>query len=482
MRRSASAPSSVTSASSSPPFAPLRAPFAPRRAPALLAASALVWLVASAFAACGGTSDVPSAPGGGDAGATPDAFVSDASGDVAVLELDAGGIDAAPGDGATAYPAFIPDVPTITNHDGSVLSSAKIVTIVWTADPNYKTYESFSDAIGTSDFWKAATSEYGAGPARSGGHVEIATTPPASFDTSTANDEIDAFIVKGVKGAPANGWPVPDDQTLYVLYIPEATAILDQGVDACAQNVGYHTETQGVAAHPHVVYGVVAEKCHDAMTTVVDNATETAAHEIVEAATDPHTDTDLAWTGFDVDHYVWELFQERQDENADACEFFPDSYYKDAQLGASMQRIWSNQSALAGKNPCVPEDRATPYFNVTPLAQEFITTTGTTGKLRRSKGFQVPVGSTKTIDVGFFSDAPTDAWTLTAKEGDGFTAPVAPHLTLAVDKGTGNNGDVAHVAVTVTSTPTKGNQIIFTLLSTQGTVRHMMPILVGAYP
>jgi len=438
-------------------------------------------LSSSPLAACGGASDSPVDGPEHDAGGLPDATDDVAapdggSGDPDVAPPpDAGGDEAGP-----KYPAFIPDVPQIMNHGGSILTSPKIVTIVWTADPNYKTYEAFNDTIGASDFWKTTVSEYGVGSARSGGHVEIATPPPASFDTSTTNDEIDAFIVKGVKGAPGNGWPVPDDQTLYLMYIPESVSILDQGVDACAENVGYHTETQGVAAHPHVVYGIVAEKCHDATTTVIDNATETAAHEIVEAATDPHTDTDLAWTGFDVDHYVWELFQARQDENADACEFFPDSYYKDAQLGM-VQRIWSNASAIAGKNPCVPEDPGTPYFNVTPLQQEFITTTGTTGKLRRSKGYQIPVGSTRTIDVGFFSDAPTDAWTLTAKEGDGFTAPTTPHLTLTVDQGTGKNGNVAHVTVTVTSTPTKGNQILFSLLSTQGTVRHLMPVLVGAY-
>jgi hypothetical protein len=443
--------------------------------PSLLAAALL------ALAACGsGAADTSVGPQGVDASAPDPAPAGDAA-----IPPDAAPPGSAPGASQEAsiarYPAFSPDVPQLTNKGGAILSAPKIVTVVWTADPNYAAYEALGDAIGASAYWKAAVSEYGVGPASSGGHVEITTPPPASFAVDPANDQIDAFVVSGVQGAPGNGWPAADSQTLYLVYIPESVAILQGGRDACANNVGYHTETT-VGANRHVVYGVVAEKCHDFLANIIDNTTETASHEIGEAATDPHTNTDLALTGFDTDHYVWEIFQQRQDENGDACEFFDDAYYKDVALNATLQRLWSNSAARAGHNPCAPAPTDVAYFNVTPLAQERITTLGTTSKSHVSRGFHIPVGSTKTVDFGGFSDAPTEAWSIAVREGDGFSTPATQHLTLAFDRPTVNNGDIARLTVSVTTAPSKGNQILFTVLSTRNKVTHYTPILIGAYP
>ena len=434
--------------------------------------------VCGAFLACGSGAAGPPPP----PDSSPDASieVDGAPPPDSSAPYDAGADSPRDGPGAK-YPAFVPDVPQLTNKGGAILSAPKIVTIVWTADPNYRKYEAFDDAIGASDYWRAAVGEYGVGPAKGGGHVEIATPPPASFAVDSANDEIDAFIVNGVGGAPGNGWPVPDAQTMYLLYIPESVAILQRGKDACANNTGYHTETT-VGANAHVVYGIVAEKCHDYLASVLDNTTETASHEIGEASTDPHTNTDLALTGFDADHYVWELFQQRQDENGDACEFFDDSYYRDSQLDAVVQRLWSNEAARTGRNPCLPAAPGVAYFNVTPLGQERVSTLGTTSKTHVSRGFHIPVGSTRTIDFGAFTDAPTDGWTLTVREGDGFAAPTTSHLTLSFDRSVVNNGDVARLTVGVNTAPAKGNQIMFTVLSTKNKVTHYTPILIGAYP
>lgn len=382
--------------------------------------------------------------------------------------------------GGTGYAAFTPDIGQLKTKGGAVVKAPKIVTIVWTQDPNYKTYEAIGDNIGASAYWKTTVSEYGVGPATNGGHVEITGAPPASMDDGTNNDEVDAFIVKGVTGAPANGWPVPDANTMYMLYLPEATALLNNKADDCPNNNGYHSETT-VGANTHVVYGLIASKCHDPATSAVDEATETATHEIAEAATDPHTNSDLAWTGFDADHYAWELFQQRQDEDGDACEFYDDVYYNDMAVGGFVQRLWSNASAKAGHNPCVPVP-AEPYFNATPLAQETITTTGTTNLMHTTKGYRIAVGASKTFAIGFYSDAKTDDWDVTPYVGDGFGPPATPHATVSIDKSTGNNGTIANVTVNVTSAPAKGNQILITLVSSLKTgPSHYFPILIGAY-
>lgn len=416
--------------------------------------------------ACGGSS--------GNAG-NGDSF--DAAPALDAGSSDGGGTADASASDASTYPAFKPDIGLIVKGPGPVLTAPKIVSVVWTADPAYKTYETFCDSIGKSAYWKTALTEYGVGPAVSGGHVEITDAPPASFDVATANDEILAFVKKGVQGAPANGWPVPDDQTFYLLFIPQTVAINNNGKDDCANNVGYHVEA-AIGAYPHVAYGIVAEKCHDYLPNIVDNTTETASHEIGETATDPHTETDNGWLGFDPDHYAFELWQNQQDETGDACEFYDDSYYEDPELGAWVQRLWSNAAAKAGKNPCLPApDEA--YFNVTPLATEPITTTGTTGKVHKTRGFHIPVGTEKTIDVGFYSDRPTADWTLEPMELDGITAPKTSHVSFKVDQPIGNNGKTAKVTISVNAAPAAGTQLLVTLVSSRSkTQQHYFPILI----
>jgi hypothetical protein len=428
-------------------------------------------VVACGSSSSGSPNDAVPAGDGGNGGA------KDAGNTSPGTDAGGGGIDAGPQPG---YGAFTPDIGQLRTHGGPVVKAPKIVTIVWTQDPNYKTYETLGDDIGSSPYWTTTVSEYGVGGGTNGGHVEIAGAVPASFDDGPNNDEIDAFIVKGVTGAPGNGWPVADDNTIYMLYLPEATALLNNKADDCPNNSGYHTETT-VGANMHVLYGVVASKCHDASQNVLEAATETATHEIAEAATDPHTNTDTAWTGFDTMHYAWELFQQRQDENGDACEFYEDVYYNDPTVGGFVQRLWSNASAKAGHNPCVPVP-IEPYFNVTPLAQETIMPTGTTGITRTTKGYRIAVGASKTFDVGFYSDAKTEDWTVDVVAGDGFTTPTTPHATVKIDTPTGNNGTKAKITVNVTSAPAKGNQILVTMISARKTgPAHYFPILIGAY-
>ena len=211
---------------------------------------------------------------------------------------------------------------------------------------------------------------------------------------------------------------------------------------------------------------------------MVDNATETASHEIAETATDPFGEA--TYVDFDTAHYAWELFTENNDELADACEFSDDSYYTDPELGAFVQRSWSNAAAAAGHSPCVPAP-AEPYFNVTPLAPETVTTLNTTNKPHTSNGFRVPVGMTRTFDIGFYSDAPSDDWTVAAVEGNGIDAVASPHVTASIDPPTGNNGTTAKVSVTVSRAPTLGNQLLLTLVAKRGATTHLTSILIGAY-
>jgi hypothetical protein len=372
-------------------------------------------------------------------------------------------------DGGT-YPAFAPDLPRIVDQGGGILGTPRIVTVTWDADPNASTFETFGDEIGASNFWKATTSEYGVGPATSGAanHVRIATAPQATM-TDTA---LDSFIASHA----GNGWPAPDAETVYVVYLPPSLELTSSGTDACAGEDGYHDETFTATNDP-IVYAVIDERCASLQSAdVLAFATETASHELVEAVTDPFTQSTYAWTGFDPDHYAWEVWTQKQDEVADACEYADDAYYlEQAPFAFSLQRAWSNASAAAGHDPCVPAP-STPNFDAVALEQQPIMLTVSTKPIA-TRGYGVLAGQTATVKIGLYSDAPTAPWSVSVVEGDAFTTPSAPHLDITQSAASGNNGDT--IDVTITTKTTKASGVLVTIVSTQNGVSHYAPFLVA---
>src|SRR5204863_8484003 len=82
-----------------------------------------------------------------------------------------------------------------------------------------------------------------------------------------------------------------------------------------------------------------------------------------------------------------------------------------------------------------------------------------------TKGFKVPLGTSRTFDLGFYSDAPTGVWTVHAISVP--TLPVYDYSTgvpvpngvvqVVIDQPTGKNGHVAKVTITpITAGPFGG--------------------------
>ena len=289
------------------------------------------------------------------------------------------------------------------------------------------------------------------------------------------DNALDTFVADRVGGAPGTGWPVDDAQTVYLVYVPEATELTSSGASACDVEEGYHDETS-TNTLAHIVYAVVVERCHDTQD-VLSFSTEVASHEIVESATDPHAETDLAWTGFDPDHYAWEVWNAKQDELADACEYFAEAYEESpSPFDYFVQRSWSNANAAAGHDPCVPLPSGA-YFNATPLGLDAVSLT-VSGKALATKGYSIPVGTKRTIQIGLYSDAPHAPWSIDVVEGDGFTTPSSPHLTIAPAATSGQNGDV--IDVDITANTSKASGVLVTVLSSaSGEPTHYMPLLVA---
>ncbi len=433
----------------------------------------LVLTTAGGFVACGGSNNNIAAPN--------DAGTDDGGGDGDMADAGDESAPLGPGMPSTTYPAFAPDLPQLQKHGGSVLTAPVIVPITWDTDPDQARLDDFTDKIGGTDYWKSIGLEYGVGQATVAAHVHL---PASSIPTTMDGIELDGFVANNV-GVPAtSGWPAPTAQTIYLLFLHPSTELTFNGAPVCAMYGGYHLSTQvnGV----QIPYAVLP-RCGVGARTF-DRTTSSASHELGEAATDPHPLADAAYNGFDDNHAAWSLFQNQTNlENGDDCEFNNDSEYTEAAPFAfAVQRLWSNKSAAAGHNPCVPLAKGA-YFNVTPLQLETVQVNARVGgvKLMTSKGINIPVGETKTIAVGFFSDAASPPWSIRAAEAYNPQIPALTHnLSVSVDRTSGQNGEIAYVSVTVNKAgSTVGNSKyanlnFVTVLSSLNNTTHYMPILI----
>jgi hypothetical protein len=390
---------------------------------------------------------------------------------------------------STTYPAFAPDIAQLVNQGGRVLTSPVVVTVTWSDDPNVATLESVGDSIGASPFWKTVVGEYGVGALTSGASNHVHLTTPLVLSTDPNADPVSPImqlITDALANPAASGWPAPTDQSLYIVYLHGANADT-----LCQQGAG--------GLHDSVKVGdkdipfAISAACSDGpggMFDALESATISASHELAEAAVDPFPSTAPAWVGLSGDQLAWELLQFGQDENGDMCEFYDDAYGMSGapQLPFMVQRTWSNKSAAAGHAPCVPAPKD-PNFNVAPLAaKETVVADFSKTQVpfaQSSKGFQINVGQTRKIPIGFYTDGPTAPFTIEAfeadpfsDEGDPFSPTPTPSLTVSVDKTSGQNGEKAYLDITANkATPEKISLVV--VRSTLGGVVHYLPLIVG---
>lgn len=485
----------------------------------------LVPLVCAGALGCGGGNGATSAPTSHpDAGvftppATPDAATPEASTSTdAAMEAEAGLDYGAP---SSTYPAFPPNFAQIDNNGGYVMKHPVVVAITWDTDPAQASFDTFVDSVGATAYWNATTSEYGIGAVMSGmtNHVHISTAPPATVQDSDLQNMIitnagGAGADAGVPdagGADAGGadagmapWPAPTEDTVYAFFLPPGTSLLTQGLtgtteDACAAGEGgYHDQIMvgsGLAAY------AVVPSCNFGGTNppAAQQSTLSMSHEIIESATDPQPEATPGYLSFDANHFSFNYFQQLQSEVGDACEFFKESFFEDKEttpepFDAWVQRTWSNASAAAGHDPCVPAAGSV-YFNVTPLDAQDVGVTIPQevamllpGLTSPTKGYRASPGNPVTFAVGFYSDGPTNGpWTISVSPGNPILAAGQSLIdmynpstvTATVDKTSGQNGEKAYVTVNVTSTGTLFNGEIVTVSSTLNGVTHYMPVWIS---
>jgi hypothetical protein len=291
-------------------------------------------------------------------------------------------------------------------------------------------------------------------------------------------------------------WPKATDNTLYAVYLAPTTTLYFGGApdaggqDVCAQGVGgYHSTTQS----GNYVYAIMPQ----CMGFQAGDIELSATHEFNEAATDPHIG---AWQGFDQNHLAFEFFNQFQDELGDACELFAEATDTTDFTPYTAQRQWSNKSAAAGSHWCLPALHE-PFYNTTFLLGEPASIPATqlddisvnlsalgAGNVK-TKGFKVPLKTSRTFPIGLFSDMDTGGpFTLDVQwppmnvllqdmSGNNITNGTA---TVTLDKTSGVNGEIANVTVTPTAYSSIGVTFFYIrAVLPNATQHHYLPVLLS---
>jgi hypothetical protein len=347
---------------------------------------------------------------------------------------DDGGVDAGPD--LLPFAAPHPSLPQAQSQGGPVVASPKFVAISFQDDTAQTTIDDFVSKLAASKYWNGAVGEYGVGAATALKPVHIAMNAPLTI----ADKAIQNFLTMQINTTPQ--FPQPDANTIYAVFYPMTTTVTDPGgARSCGLFNGYHND-YAITPGKFVTY-IVMPRCPGPTpsVTLIDMMTATASHEFIEAATDPLAFDNPAYSIVDQDHAVWGTLGGA--EIGDLCAPFPTVFYKPADLPYLVQRVWSNQAAAAGHDPCQP-DGNNPYFNSAPVLNDTVNPQ----ILGMTKGVTIPVGQSAVVELDLFSDAPTSGpWTVSAFDINAMFMGQPQELQLTFDKTTGQNGDKINLTI-----------------------------------
>lgn len=372
---------------------------------------------------------------------------------------DDGGTDA--GDTPAApFPAVTPDLPRVIDQGGPVLATPSVTPVYFPGVSYPDQATDFMKKIGASKYW-AVLSEYGVGPIAEAPPVTLtnAQIVPADIGAIT-DDQIQAWLIARFDGTHPEFGTVPDPNSIYTLFYPAQTSIDLAGSKSCQSFGGYHANVK--IGGKLIAYAVIPECKAFGNASGLDVMTEVVSHELSEAATDPFPYDDPKYGQTDQNHIAWELFL-GGGEVGDLCAQFSNATYKADDIGYVVQKNWSNAQSKLGHDPCQPVTDSLPYFNVVPtFADKILTRANVT-----TKGVKVPVGESRTIPIALYSDAPTDAWTVSvqafSRGGPTSTAP----MTFSLDKNTGKNGDVLNLTIKANTAITSQSKSLMFLITSQ---------------
>jgi hypothetical protein len=348
-------------------------------------------------------------------------------------------------EGSGEFPAPHPPMPHLVSLGGPVTKAPKIVEITFQGDALQAQIDTFMEQLAdATEYWKGATAEYGVGALTAVTSVILAEKPAAEL----ADADVQAWLKEKILAGQV---PASDENTIYLIYYPSSTVVTMGGGSLCGMTgandfQGYHDDF-AISPGKYVTYGI-AGRCPSPVPNLpeIDELSAEASHEIIEAATDPLPTDNPAYISVDPDHLAWELLS--GPEVADMCAANPDAFYMPPGITTFVQHVWSNAAAAASHDPCQPNG-TTPYFNSAPVMTDTVQIPNSVFGPLETKGVKIPIGSSATIEVDLYSDAPTSGpWAVSALDLSSiFFGAANPALSFSFDKPTGQNGDKLHLTI-----------------------------------
>jgi hypothetical protein len=184
-----------------------------------------------------------------------------------------------------------PPAAQLTYRGGPLLESVKVFTVFW--GQAWQTNPNSNLANQINQFFKFVVasalvdqlSEYSV-PGRPIGHgsfIGSATIIQPALSHSVTDAAIQKTLQQEIKGN--SSVPKPDANTLYFIYLPPGTAVVQGGSRSCQSFCGYH-DTFGSGIFYAVMPFPNCSGCLGGMTDL-DALTSTSSHELCEAITDP---------------------------------------------------------------------------------------------------------------------------------------------------------------------------------------------------
>jgi len=418
--------------------------------------------------------------GGGSGGA--DTTTTTTSSSVATTTSTGTGGTVDHGAPSDVYPAPHAPPPQAVSYGGPILAAPRIVPVFFSnEDPTLRAQlEDFSSKIGATAFWAANTAEYGVGPATAVPPIELAETATGTIDDT----DIQLWLAGKFESEDPAFPTMPYGDLIVTLHYPiDVTITFGDGgggvIKSCESFGGYHNSITLDAAHGNarVAYAVMPHCDPFGPLTGINAATVTETHELIEAATDPYPLEETAYGGIDDDHIYWMSFL-GGGEIGDMCTRLPGVFFKFDELPYTVQRSWSNKSANAGHDPCVPALPGVPYFNAAPVQNDTVTAT-VFGTQIDVKGVSIPVGATRAIEIDLFSDADTGGpFTVDVQDIGYVFGDETADLYLDLDRSSGVNGEKIYLNVTVNAAG-QNNMEMLLITSTLGETQNYWLAIIG---
>jgi hypothetical protein len=384
-------------------------------------------------------------------------------------------IDGEPSD---MFPSVQINAPQVVNQGGPVLDAPVIVPVFFSNDDATQraSIEDFLSKVGATNYWKAATQEYGVSAATATKPVELTETATGTIADAT----IQTWLAGKLNGNdPA--FPKPTGAEIYAINYPAGVTItLPAGSgssNSCTSFGGYHDNITLDAAHlnMNVAYAVIPRCGGSLGMDTMQTTTSAESHELIEASTDPFPNMNPAYARVDDNHRYWSRVL-GGGEVGDLCAQDASSFHTFAELPYMVQRTWSNASAKSGHDPCVPT-LTQAYFNVMPEMPDTITYGSMT--MVMAQGVRVPLGMTKTIALDLFSDGDTGGpWTVKVEDAAQLLGGTSS-FTFALDHNTGQNGEKIQLSITTNTMSTRGTGTFAVISKSAAGQTHVWFGLVG---